>query len=106
MVSIMMLRGSINVPSKNRINCITIMTNIGCTGRWVAISTRPVEAPVKARICEKAVEPARIMNIITDTLSVPSVAFLTTFQRSRRYAPASTKQPSVPAAAGEASPWK
>ena len=101
--------GSMNVPMSMSMSIMSTTITKGATSTDVASSTSPRDAPVKARICPNAVEPVRIMNIMT---VVPSVDFrdsVTTFHFRPRYSAARTKVPAAPSAAdsvGVATPRK
>ena len=66
----MMVNGSIKAPIKRRMICIKIKMSIGGRFRFPASLTRPELAPLKAKICEKAIAPVIIINIMTVILRV------------------------------------
>src|SRR6266540_3689391 len=66
-VSIMIDSGSMKQPMISMTTCIAATTSNGDSGMAITVWTRPDDAPVKARICENAVEPVMIISIITET---------------------------------------
>ena len=75
-VIIMIETCSIKVPKITIRACITIIMMSGDMSKLTTTSTRPLLAPVKASIWLKAVDPVRIMNIITVIWRVDSTDFL------------------------------
>ena len=53
-----------NVPSTSSTSCMVMTIITGLRLVDVARSTRPAEAPVKARSCAKALDPDRIIRIM------------------------------------------
>ena len=74
-VIIMMETCSIKVPKITIRACITIIMMSGDMSKLTTTSTSPLLAPVKASIWLKAVDPVRIMNIITVIWRVDSTDF-------------------------------
>ena len=98
-VTIIIVSGSIKVPKRMRRICITMRRAIEGIGSPPADSINPELAPVKAKICEKAIAPVKIINIITVIFSVPEIDSFTTFQFHPLYKKARMKHPTAPRAA-------
>lgn len=95
----MMVKGSIKTPIKRRIICIKIKMNIGGKSSVPANWTKPELAPLKAKICEKAIAPVIIMNIMTVILRVWDTELTIVSKSHPLYIKRRTKQPSAPKAA-------
>jgi len=97
-VTIIIVSGSMKVPIKMSRICITIKSAIEGIGSPPANSINPELAPVKAKICEKAMAPVKIMNIIIVISKVPEIDSFTTFQFHPLYKNAKMKHPTAPRA--------
>jgi hypothetical protein len=72
---------------------------MGARFKLVANLIKPWEAPEKARIWLKAIDPVKIINIMMETSRLLKMDFFTIFQLSSLYRAAKKKDPRHPTAA-------